>query len=362
MAKLTVKYLVTKRKRGKAYHYWQPKARYKVNGEWVDCPLGSVSLPGDEAQAVIEANEMNKALAAWRRGGDMFPGLRLGTFDWLMTQYRKDSSFTKLAPGTQALYLNVMKTLSAKLGDFPADKITKDIARTNIYLALDPNTRKASQAMQVARVIFSYGMDFKELKFNPFDKQKVEKYPARQGIISKADIQGAKTKALALGLKSIAMAIHMGSDTGQRPGDLRKIPLTAYDGKWLKVVQSKTKAVVEIPIFKLPELKAELDAITHDSVLILHEERTRKSYSKDMLCTRVREVFKAAGLGDDVQFRDLRRTAVVRLAEAGCTIPEICAITGHSLSDGAKILKVYLPLSRQMAENAIDKVQKIKGE
>jgi integrase len=37
-----------------------------------------------------------------------------------------------------------------------------------------------------------------------------------------------------------------------------------------------------------------------------------------------------AGL-DGLRFQDLRRTAVVRLAEAGCTDPEIAAITGHSL-------------------------------
>ena len=32
---------------------------------------------------------------------------------------------------------------------------------------------------------------------------------------------------------------------------------------------------------------------------------------------------------EDLWFMDLRRTAVVRLAEAGCSVPEIAAINGH---------------------------------
>ncbi len=44
-----------------------------------------------------------------------------------------------------------------------------------------------------------------------------------------------------------------------------------------------------------------------------------------------------------VTFHNLRGTAVVALALAGCTVPEIASITGHSLADAEALLtKHYL--------------------
>jgi len=60
----------------------------------------------------------------------------------------------------------------------------------------------------------------------------------------------------------------------------------------------------------------------------------------------------AAGV-EGLQFRDLRRTAAVRLAEAGCTVPEIAAITGHTIDTTARILEAYLPRNFTMARAAI---------
>lgn len=40
----------------------------------------------------------------------------------------------------------------------------------------------------------------------------------------------------------------------------------------------------------------------------------------------------------DLTLHDLRGTAVTRLAKAGCTVPEIATVTGHSLKDMGTIL------------------------
>ncbi|MER9622649.1 hypothetical protein NKI98_14615 [Mesorhizobium sp. M0222] len=58
----------------------------------------------------------------------------------------------------------------------------------------------------------------------------------------------------------------------------------------------------------------------------------------------------------DFQEPDLRDTAVTWLALAGCTIPEICAITGHSLSSATRVLKHYLAVHPEMADAAIKKM------
>jgi integrase len=57
-------------------------------------------------------------------------------------------------------------------------------------------------------------------------------------------------------------------------------------------------------------------------------------------------------------FHDLRGTAVTRLALMGAEVPEIAAITGHSLMDVAAILDAhYLHRDPQLAWNAIRKLE-----
>ena len=58
-------------------------------------------------------------------------------------------------------------------------------------------------------------------------------------------------------------------------------------------------------------------------------------------------------------FHDIRGTAVTRLAVASCTIPQIAAITGHSLKDVSEILDAhYLHHDPALAEAAISKLER----
>lgn len=58
----------------------------------------------------------------------------------------------------------------------------------------------------------------------------------------------------------------------------------------------------------------------------------------------------------DVWFMDTRDTAVTRYAEAGCTVPEICSLTGHDEASCYQILKHYLALNGEMASSAVAKL------
>jgi integrase len=60
-------------------------------------------------------------------------------------------------------------------------------------------------------------------------------------------------------------------------------------------------------------------------------------------------------------FHDLRGTAVVTLARAGCTEVEIYSITGHKPGDVQAILTAhYLPRDAEVAGNAIAKLNRYK--
>ncbi len=51
---------------------------------------------------------------------------------------------------------------------------------------------------------------------------------------------------------------------------------------------------------------------------------------------------------------------MVNLARAGATVPEIAAITGHSIHRTQWILETYLPRDTQMARAAIVKLERKK--
>jgi integrase len=152
-------------------------------------------------------------------------------------------------------------------------------------------------------------------------------------------------------------------ETGQRQGDIIKLPWTAYDGQWIRLVrdrrngldtrQGKTKASVEIPA--TADLRAILDVTPRNGrTILLNSEGnpwTNGALQKAMLDTKARAGVSA------LTFHDLRGTAVTRLAEAGCTNAEIASITGHSLQSVATILATYLGRTRGLALSAIRKLE-----
>jgi integrase len=59
----------------------------------------------------------------------------------------------------------------------------------------------------------------------------------------------------------------------------------------------------------------------------------------------------------DLHFHDLRGTAITMLGEAGCTVPEIASITGHSFKSVETILEKYLARTKALANSAMSKFE-----
>jgi integrase len=66
----------------------------------------------------------------------------------------------------------------------------------------------------------------------------------------------------------------------------------------------------------------------------------------------------AAGI-TDLHFHDIRGTTVTMLAEAGCTLPEIASITGHTLRLAQDTLDKYLARTSKLAASAIAKFENV---
>jgi integrase len=143
--------------------------------------------------------------------------------------------------------------------------------------------------------------------------------------------------------------------TGQRQGDLLRLPWSAYDGTHIRLKQSKTGCRVVIPVGA--PLKAALAEAAKRSPIILTTIEG-KPWTPDGFRVSWRKACAKAGIVG-VTFNDLRGTAVTRLALAECTEAEIATITGHSLRDVRSILDAhYLHRDPALAESAIRKLEK----
>ncbi len=54
-----------------------------------------------------------------------------------------------------------------------------------------------------------------------------------------------------------------------------------------------------------------------------------------------------------LHFHDMRGTAVTLLFEAGATMPQVCAVTGHTLTSANRIIEKYLARTAAMSSAAI---------
>jgi integrase len=151
----------------------------------------------------------------------------------------------------------------------------------------------------------------------------------------------------------LCLALTLGLHTGQRQGDLLTLTWKAYNGRALELTQSKGKRRVYVPCTKA--LKATLDGLPRRTLHILIRAGGTP-WTRDAFKQAWRDAYAASGLTADLHFHDLRGTAVTMLAEAGCTVPEIATLTGHSQTHAQKILDRYLARTRTLAESAVAKL------
>jgi integrase len=114
--------------------------------------------------------------------------------------------------------------------------------------------------------------------------------------------------------------------TGQRRSDVVQMKWSQFDGEIIEVAQQqKTGEYVAIPCHH--RLRAALSTLPRHSEYILTGERGTP-YHPESLAHAVRRQLHAIGI-HGYSVHGLRKNAAQALAEAGCSVSEIMAITGH---------------------------------
>ena len=127
-------------------------------------------------------------------------------------------------------------------------------------------------------------------------------------------------------------------------------------------MQQKTGKYVEIPVHH--DLRRALDECNISVVHIAGHIVTRpdgRPYNQGPMRNLFGQVCKDAGI-ENLQARDLRRTACVRLAEAGCTAIQIAALSGHTIQRTSQILETYVPRTSAIGRDAMDLWEQKEGK
>ena len=144
--------------------------------------------------------------------------------------------------------------------------------------------------------------------------------------------------------------------TAQRPTDVLRMAWPQYSGSAIRLRQQKTGALLDIPVH--PLLRDHLDGMPRSASTLTIVAFRGRPVNYQRFNERYRRIADRAEI--DAQARDLRRTAMLRMAEAGATVPQIASVSGHSIEATQRILETYLPRNRDLAEIAITRLAEYK--
>jgi integrase len=277
-----------------------------------------------------------------------------GTMMTLITEFKGSAEFSGLSPSTVRAYAAYIKLIEIEFGDLPIAALADPRVRGEFKAWRDrfaATPRKADYAWTTLARILSVAKDRGLISANPCEGGgRLYAADRTDKFWSEADV----AKFLAVARPDVQLAIVLALWTGQRQGDLLRLPWSAYDGTKVRLQQGKTGRRVVIPVGE--PLRLMLDGAERRSPVIL-TNTVGRPWTADGFRTSWGKACAKAGIVD-LTFHDLRGSAVVRLALADATVPQIATFTGHSLKDVEGILDAhYLGRDVRLAEIAITKLE-----
>ena len=281
-----------------------------------------------------------------------------GTFLNVLAQYQRSEDFRNLADTTRRSYVALITRIEKRFGDFPLSALSDRRSR-GVFLtwrdeiAGSAGRRQADYAWTVLARVLSWSFNRGLVVANPCERG--GRLYRGGGRAEKIWTDTDEAAFLERAPAHLHLALTLALWTGQRQGDLLRLPWSSYNGTHIRLQQSKTGKRVVVPVGA--PLKAALDAAPKRSTIIL-TTIDGKPWTSDGFRASWGKACKAAGVVG-VTFHDLRGTAVTRLALAGCTEAEIATITGLSLRSVCAILDIhYLNRDPALAESAIRKLER----
>lgn len=324
-----LKHVKFTRAKGKLYAYFNTGR--KVNGKTVYMPLPPWGTVGfyDSYSSYLGGRTKRAHVAP--------------TVASLAEIYQASDEFTRRPENTQKAYRITFKKIVAAFGEFPLDRLT----RKEVYFFIDKIPGAASRNLFVAvlGVLFRYARQRELTEANPvkdIPRAKTGEHEPWPGSLLNA--------AIASDDDLVRLAVHLLYFSGQRLGDTVALRWSDVRSPHIALRQEKTGKALLIRMHT--DLVAELERTPKRGMTIIAD-----SDGRPISDSRVRKALQtfAKGLGFDIVPHGLRKNAVNSLLRAGCTIPEVQAITGQ----GVEMVMHY---AKQVDQGALSESAILKFE
>lgn len=284
--------------------------------------------------------------------GQAKEGPQPGSVDAAIMSYKESDRFRALKPATKETYGYTFKRLSAILGPLPLASITRRAAVVLRDKIAQDKPRSAIEAIKVLSLIFQCAMDNGEVDKNPIEGiKKPVGYKAKQHAAWTDEqinqfLEGAKP----VWRRAVTVALF----TGLRRGDLIRLSRGHIKDGWLTIDIAKTDGQTSIPIHSA--LAEELDREMPAASLLLIPTLRGRQMRGDSLTHGVQKEWKRLGVANGPPLHGLRRSAIIRLLEAGCSVEEVQSITDQT----EQMVKYYAAQQHRkaLAKGAILKLEK----
>jgi len=311
--KVTVKYITRRRNSDRSERWYWQRRGHKL-----------VRLPEDPAERYAVALRLN-AEAEGRTERRVGPAP--GTLEAVIDSYQDAEGWAELAERTRSSYTTWIRRFSKMWGDLSVRALTRNVIVDYLKTVPKGSRRLAAAVLQV---LLDHARYRGLVETNHAERLRLRASAPRAAYLTEDECAGwLKAAAAHPDGDRMAVAFALMLYTAQRPRDCLAMAWTRYDGQSIQLRQMKTHKLLSVPCHR--DLRAMLDGRAQRHVTICDGLTYRR------LNLQWNAICQAAAITGR-QARDLRRTAIVRLHEAGCEPLEISHISGHSLSDVNSVL------------------------
>ena len=251
-----------------------------------------------------------------------------GTINSLVVAYFKSTTFNDLAAETKRTRRNILERFRVEYGDRRYDTLRRDHVR-DMFKVRAEKRFAARNWLKTVRALMQFAVNEKMLADDPTEgiknlSAKTDGY----ATWSEEDIAAFETRHPIGTRERLALALLV--YTAQRRSDIvrmgpQHIRATPF-GKVIDVRQQKTTTKLAVPVH--PDLAEILDA-TPSGHLAFLATAAGKPFTAPGFTNWFRDACNAAGLPRGLSAHGLRKASMRRLAEAGCSLSQIAAFSGH---------------------------------
>jgi site-specific recombinase XerD len=345
--------------------YWDPPDKLRASHK-----LKTQALGADQAAAWAMAHMLNR------------DNLRLapdapavGTVRWVLELFLDSERAKSLAASTQRDYrwltrsvLCPLKVGGRTLGELPIQAIRPRHADgIHAELAAANGVTSAHYACRFARRVWKWAARRELVYDNPWTQMELAGLKARTVVFDAGQVAAVVAAAAVRQRPSVGLATLLAYWLGHRQADVLGVTWTALDGE--RISTRKTGASLPVSIASYPALAAELqltrarqqaaaDAVEPKRIPPAHvviNEHTGKPYTAATFQHLWRSIAAEAGIPADLQFRDLRATAMTELSDSGADIISMSTHSGHKTAQMAR--RYARPTTKQFERAAGQRLQ-----